>query len=158
MTFKKAIESTPSVAASYKVGLQALRKQDKPHVQPQSPNRLTGSADIDAALTAAYPQANRWDYGIGHQPTNEANEANEVIYWVEIHSANSKEVNVVLAKLEFHRAWLKNSAPALEKIRRKFVWVSSGKTHFSLSAPQKKKFAQLGLIQVGQILKISDKF
>jgi hypothetical protein len=33
----------------------------------------------------------------------------------------------------------------LNQFERDFVWVSSGATSFTLGAPQRKKFAQLGL-------------
>ncbi len=42
MSFKKAITKTPGVADSYRVGFQALRAQDKPHIQADTTTRLTG--------------------------------------------------------------------------------------------------------------------
>jgi hypothetical protein len=113
--------------------------------------RLAGSVDLDAALADKFPNDARWDYGIGHQP---ADAKGEMVYWVEIHPATSGEVKVVLAKLAWLKRWLQASAPRLRKMRRAFVWVSSGKTSFTLSSPQQKQFALLGLRHRGRAFKI----
>lgn len=76
------------------------------------------------------------------------------VYWVEIHTANDKEIKVVLDKLRWLRAWLKGDGVLLSRFERDFVWVSSGATSFTLSSPQLKQFAQLGLQHKGSVLRI----
>ena len=156
MTFKKAVEETPEVAGAYRPGLQALLAGDRPHVAAQDSRRLTGSINLDEALrqdNRNYANAPVWDYGIGHQP---ANRKGEMVYWVEIHPATSGEIKVVLAKLAWLKRWLAQSAPKLNALPREYVWISSGKTSLTPSAPQKKQFAAQGLRQVGRILTIPD--
>ena len=93
MSFKMAVTKTPHLAGAWMPGLGALRAQDKPHVAPEEPRRLKGSADVDTALQHHQPNAHRWDFAIGYR---HANRSKDCVYWVEIHTASDKEVNVVL--------------------------------------------------------------
>jgi hypothetical protein len=68
--FKKAVEETPDIKAAFCSGLQALRRSDRQHVSAQDTNRLAGSVDIDTTVKDQYPNDSRWDYAIGHRPTN----------------------------------------------------------------------------------------
>ncbi len=112
---------------------------------------LTGSVDIDTALRDQEPDAHRWDFAIGYRHTNRAKDC---IYWVEVHTANDAEVRVVLGKLRWLRGWLARDGSALRDFEGDFIWVSSGSTSFTLSAPKLKQFAQLGLQHKGKILRI----
>lgn len=153
MSISNAVEATPHLAGQWKPGLQALRAEDKPHIQPENPRALTGSVDVDSALMATEPNAHRWDFGIGYQ---HANRERECIYWVELHTASDSEVNRVLDKLRWLRAWLRGDGHRLAAFEREFVWVSSGATTFTLNAPKQKQFAVLGLLHSGRILRIRD--
>lgn len=152
MTFKKAVEKTPHLEDAWRPGLQALRASDKAHVEVEDARHLAGSADIDAALASVQPHAHRWDYGIGYKARRNASER---VYWVEVHPASSKEVKSVLDKLRWLKDWLEGEGRALGTLAREFVWVSTGKTSFTLTSPQQKRFAQLGLRHTGRVLRIS---
>lgn len=155
MNFKSAVSRTPHLSAAWMPGLGALRARDRPHIDPEDPRRLTGSADVDGALQQVQPNAHRWDFAIGYRHTNRTKDC---IYWVEIHTANDKEVKVVLDKLRWLRTWLVGEGIHLSRFERDFVWVSSGSTSFTsftLGAPQLKQFAQLGLQLKGSVLRIS---
>lgn len=132
-------------------GLGALRAQDRPHVDPSDPRQLKGSVDVDGALQEQEPNAHRWDFAIGYR---HANRQKDCVYWVEIHTADDKEVGVVLDKLRWLRVWLSGNGIPLNQFERDFIWVSSGATSFTLSAPQLKQFAQLGLQHKGKVLRI----
>jgi len=151
MTFKETVERTPGLEESWQPGLRALRAEDKPHIDPEDPRRLMGSVDIDAAYLAADPHGNRWDFAIGYQHTNR--EA-EVIYWVELHTASDSQINVVINKARWLLTWLRGVGKDLAAFEREILWVSSGPTKLSPSAPQKKQMAQHGLRQVGGRLRI----
>lgn len=151
MTFKKAIAETPDINDAWCPGLRALNNRDKEHIDPEDTKRLTGSVALDSKLRRKYPNDERWDYGIGHRPTNLTK---ETVYWVEIHPASNGEVKVVLAKLQWLQEWLRKNAPHLYAMRKAYVWISSGKTSFTLSSPQQKQFALLGLEHKGRRLKI----
>ena len=151
MSFKKAVGLTPNLATAWKSGLGALRSRDKPHVAPEDPRRLKGSADIDSALQPHQPNANRWDFAVGYRHTDRTQDC---VYWVEIHTGNDKEVKVVLDKLRWLRTWLAGDGILLNRFERDFIWVSSGATSFTLGSPQLKQFAQLGLQHRGSVLRI----
>jgi hypothetical protein len=150
VSLKKAVKMTPHLQNAWAQGLGALRAQDRPHVATEDPRHLTGSVDVDNALKTSQPNAHRWDYAIGYLHSNKK----ECIYWVEIHPARDQEVNVVLQKLRWLQLWLADSNNPLNQFERDFVWVSSGATSFTLGAPQRKMFAQLGLQHKGKVLRI----
>jgi len=89
---KIAIENNPDIATAFAPGLRALGKYSN---IVELKDSCDGSVDIDAAVAAKYPSANRWDYAFGY---------NAKIHFVEVHSANTSEVSVVLKKLQ----WLKD--------------------------------------------------
>jgi len=153
VTFKSAVEETPDLKGTWCSGLQALPKTDRQHMDVADTGRLSGSINVEAALTKKCPDP-RWDYAIGYRP---GNVSGEVVYWVEIHPATSGEVKVVLAKLAWLQRWLRELAPRLHAMRKEFIWVSSGKTSFTLSSPQQKRFAQAGLQHKGRVFRIPDK-
>lgn len=129
-----------------------MRAQDRPHIRPKDTRLLRGSADIDAAHQALSPNENRWDFAIG---VRHANWGEDFIYWVEIHTANDKEVGVVLRKLEWLKRWLVSDGQLLDKFERDFIWVSSGATAFTADGPQSKRFAEKGLLYAGRVLRIA---
>jgi hypothetical protein len=96
---------------------------------------------VDEALerVAEHANAHRWDFAI-----------------VEIHTASDSQVNIVLEKLKWLKAWLAGEGIALNEFDREFIWVSSGATSFTLNSPQQKQFATLGLQHKGKILRIQD--
>jgi hypothetical protein len=140
--FKSTVEATPGLAGAWRNGLHALAPRDGKHVAAQDTRALTGSVNVDSALKGQYPNDPRWDYGIGHQ--------DRLVFWIEIHPASGGEVKVVLAKLQWLKNWLKSNAKGLNAMPKAFIWISSGKTSFTLDAPQRKRFALLGLEHKGR--------
>jgi hypothetical protein len=151
MTFKEAVEKTLQLKGSCMAGLRALRAQDRRHIEAEDTRKLAGSVDVDTAYQKLDPQANRWDFGIGYR---HANREEDVIYWVETHTASTSEVNVVIKKALWLLAWFKGDGKLLAEFEKDIIWVSSGATTFTLSAPRKKQMAQAGLKQSGGRLRI----
>lgn len=151
MNFKEAVEKTPALKNSWCPGLQALRTEDKPHIEAVDPRKLTGSVDVDTAYQKLMPQSNRWDFAIAFQHSNRDK---EVVYWVELHTASDSQVKVVIKKTQWLREWLKGEGKPLAGFEKEIVWVSSGATTFTRSSPQKKLMAQAGLLHVGGKLRI----
>lgn len=151
MSFKSAVEKTPQLEDAWQPGLQALRAEDKPHIHPEEPQRLRGSVDIDAALQKAEPNANRWDFAIAYQHSNEPD---EFLYWVELHSASDSQVKVVIRKAVWLLDWLRNGGKSLNSFKREIIWISSGATSFTRAAPQRRQMAQVGLVHRGSHLQI----
>ena len=110
MTFEGAVAATPDLHGAWRDGLGALRRADKEHVGGAVSRLLSGSVNVDTALTKNYPNAYGWDYGIGNRPTNLGE---EVVYWVEVHPAGRDgDVKVVLAKLAWLKTWLRRKRDA----------------------------------------------
>jgi hypothetical protein len=151
VTFREAVEKTPEIREAWRIGFKALRPADRQHVDAEDTHSLRGSVDVDSTLRDKYPDANRWDYAIGHRPSNLAK---DVAYWVEVHPASDGEVKVVLAKLKWLKDWLRTCAQNLNSMHKEFIWVSSGKTSFTLNSPQQKQFALLGLQHKGRVFTI----
>jgi len=151
VTFKEAVRQTPDLETAWQPGLQALRAEDKPHIKPEDPRLLSGSADVDSALMPKEPQANRWDFAIGYRHTNRKD---EFIYWVETHTGSDAQIKVVLKKLEWLKTWMRGDGRRLGQFDRDIVWVSSGRTLFTKGSAQVKLLAQKGLIYAGAVLRI----
>lgn len=146
VSFRTAVEDTSTLQGAWRAGLQALTTADRGRISAQDPRRIDGSVDLDSHLKELYPNASRWDYAIGHK--------DNVVYWIEVHPASSGEIRVVLAKLRWLLDWLEQDAPTLDKFRKEIIWVSSGATSFTPSAPQRKEMAQQGLQQKGRFYSI----
>ncbi len=140
MTFRHAVEATPSVARGFRPGLGALKKPDRDRVSIADPRNLTGSVSLDSTLSSLLPNSPRWDYGIGWkrrpEPTGK-------VSWVEVHPATgTDDIDTVLDKLVWLKDWLRGDGARLASIDREFVWVSSGKTYFTKTAPQLRRLAE----------------
>ena len=153
LTFRQALEQTPHLAGSWCAGLQALRAEDRPHIRVEDTRRLTGSGDIDAAYQPSQPNANRWDFAIGYKHTNRKE---EVIYWVETHTASDSEVSVVIRKATWLLSWLRADGHLLAAFERDIYWVASGRTKFTPSATKLKQLALMGVKFAGSTLHISN--
>lgn len=154
MTFKEAVKKTTHLENAYCVGLQALEDKCKPHIEAEDTRKFTGSVFVDDAYKKADPYGNRWDYGIAYQHSNRAE---EVVYWVETHSARDSQVGKVIKKAAWLQKWLKGHGKHLALFEKEIVWVSSGATKFTLSSTQRKQMAVLGLSPVGGRLRIRSK-
>lgn len=106
------------------------------------------SVNIDAALEQVQPNANRWDYAIGYRHNT------EIVYWVEVHPASPGDVATVRAKLFWLKTWLADEGQQLHQIEARFVWISTGKTTFTATAPAARKLAEQGVLAVGRVLRI----
>ncbi len=153
MDFKEAVETTPNLKGKWRVGLNALRAEDKQHVSFEQTNseHLRGSVDVDTALLESEPNANRWDFAIGYKHHNRRE---EFVYWVETHTGSDSEIKVVLRKLNWLLKWLRKDGKELAGFDRQFVWVPSGATSFSKGSTQVRQLAEKGLYYSGSKLRV----
>jgi len=147
MSFSAAVKNTEILSFAYQSGLQALKRFDRAKITCANSRNCTGSVDLESALSASWPNQPIWDYGIGYRTKN----ASEIVYWVEVHPASSKNVQEVLNKLTWLKNWLE-SAPALNRLHKRFVWVASGKVSLPPHSPQRKRIAQAGIVFPGSHL------
>jgi len=149
MSFKTCVKRTNHLAGAYCIGLEALSGVDRDRIRIADPRKLKGSVNVDSALRVPYPNAARWDYGIGYAS------GAEVVYWVEVHPASGgASVGEIQNKLEWLLRWLSEEAREFQALKRDIVWIASGRCAFTQTSPQLRKFASQGLRFVGQSLRI----
>lgn len=135
--FKEAVENTPEIKSHYCTGLQAVKGSERKMISPEDTKKLSGSVDIDNALKNQDPDGARWDYAVGYE---------DKAYFVEVHPANTSNVQEMINKVEWLKKWLKEKATSLNAIREKTLyWIPSGKVNILKDSPQYKKLAQKSL-------------
>jgi len=147
LSFQRAVEQIAEIAASHCPGLQAIKSAHRRQIATKSGKVWRGSVDLDAALAARYPKANRWDYGIGIHRDHA-----EHAIWVEFHPASSLHIEEVLKKLTWLKAWLNSSGRPLRAMTRRYVWVATGKVTVTRDSRRMIKLAQEGLHFAGSRL------
>jgi hypothetical protein len=123
-------------------GLQALEKRDRGRVECDG-RRLAGSVNLDNALKRADPNGNRWDYGIGVERQG----GREEVLWVEVHSASTSNVGEVLDKLAWLKKWLREKAPALQRLTAAdgYVWIATDRVDILPNSRQSRLLREAGL-------------
>lgn len=135
-TFKSIVQAIPAIAGAYREGLQALESKDAGKVKPQNPRKLSGSVYLDKCLKTTNPHDARWDYVIGYS---------EKAYFVEVHPANTSNVDEVVKKKKWLDVWLKTNALDLKAMMAGtgYYWIASGKVAILPNSPQARKIAKI---------------
>jgi hypothetical protein len=149
--FADAVRSTTGLDQAHRPGLGALRRTDRHRIHCPEPRNLTGSVDLDSALSDSHPNDPRWDYGIALRVDRKS----ELVFWVEVHPASSSHIQQVLSKLSWIRDWLRSSAPLLNAFPRQFVWIASGRVAIPANSPQRKRLANAGIRFAGARFELS---
>lgn len=144
-TFKQAVEETEEIKNGYQNGLKALGNYSN-KVELGDTKKCEGSVAIDDCTESLYPQENRWDYVFGYQGD---------AYFVEVHSAHTSEVSVVLKKLQWLKDWLNSKAPEIKKLQAKdkaFIWIQTNGNHILPKSSQNRLLAEKGLKPVSKLI------
>jgi hypothetical protein len=144
MRFQAAVANSNDVRDCYRVGLQAIMEGDRNRLSCRHTRKISGSLHLDAAVAELYPNAARWDYGIGIKKTESKDEA----IWVEVHPADANQVQKLIDKLTWLKNWLDNRAMDLMSITERdlpYIWVSSGRVSFQQTSPQARRLALAGI-------------
>ena len=159
MSFEEAVRAAPApVEGAYRSGKRALAGTYRSRVTCSEPRRLTGSIDLDSALSGepGYANAPRWDYGIGYKPRRSPERA----IWVEVHPASTSNVGEVISKLNWLRTWLRENTPQLASLTiadgpiRPFVWMATAAVHIPRNSPQARRLNTAGLDMPRRILRL----
>lgn len=138
MSFKGEVNKV--LPGAFRDGLQALKKKDRKDriVCEDSRQLVVGSVYLDDAV-----EGGRWDYGIGVR----RRQGKEEVLWVEVHSAATKNVPEVLAKLTWLKKWLREKAPVLETLTAAngFVWVATERVDILPNSRQARLLRAAGL-------------
>lgn len=153
MSFQEDIANIVGLNDAYRSGLRALRKGDRQKLSAAQTRRISGSADIDSALSSRFSQDPRWDYAIAWKAANQS----ELLHWVEVHPADGTgTIGEIEAKLAWLKGWLGNEGSQLRPYRPRFVWIASGRSAFQQNSPQLKKLVLAGVYFAGGHYTIDD--
>ena len=145
MTFQQAVIVTQDIKTGYQSGLAALGVYSN-KVSVADTTKLQGSVDIDACTTAKYPHANRWDYALAYK---------DEVFFIEVHSAITSEVKIVLKKFQWLKDWLINEAPEINHLKSKsrnpFVWVQTKNFQILKTSPQYFMAVQAGILPIKKL-------
>lgn len=131
------------LATAIKGGLQAMGAYSG-RVDGAIRRAFVDSIDLDEATRPAHPNDHRWDYLIGHATTSN-------VVGVEVHSAETSQVSVVIEKKKRSRTHLQPHLAAGTSVAA-WYWVASGKVSFPTFDKQKIRLAQEGSAMVGSSL------
>ncbi|GHT23637.1 hypothetical protein AGMMS4957_15460 [Bacteroidia bacterium] len=145
MTFQESVAATPEVATGFRPGLTALERGHAQKIAVSNSRLLEGSVDIDKMTTHLYPNDNRWDYAFAY---------NKQVYFVEVHTANTSEVDVVLRKLRWLKNWLNSKAPRINQLKAQapYYWIQSNSFAIPKTTPQYRRIAQAQLMPIKQLV------
>jgi hypothetical protein len=145
--FKNAVLATPEVKDCFQQGLKAMGRNSNKVILSDT-RKVDGSLDVDTCVSRLYPNENRWDYVLGY---------NGKAYFIEIHPAQTSEVNTVLQKFKWLKDWLNSKAPEINKIKAKnrtpYYWIQSGRFKILKKSRQYRQLVEEGVIPI-PILKL----
>lgn len=144
--FQKAVESTPQINNAYSTGLRALGGYSN-KIKLSNTQNCEGSVDIDSTVNHHYPTDNRWDYCLSYKGE---------VFFVEVHSANTGEVDTVIKKLSWLKNWLNREAPLINDLKAKskhpFYWIQVNGFHILPNSRQFKSAIQENIKPVAQLV------
>jgi hypothetical protein len=139
-SFEEAVQATHHLDGCLKNGLQALGAHSK-KISLSSTKNCNGSIDIDTALARVYPQDSRWDYAFSYKGE---------VFFVEVHTANSSEVDTVIKKLKWLKSWLISDAPKINELKATsqtpFHWIQSSNFNLPKTSRFYRRAAQEGIL------------
>ena len=149
--FIGAVDQCAHLAGLARPGKSALTRDHASQLDCADSSRWSGSLDIDAALrlVGEHARANRWDYGVGYVDPAGIERA----VWIEVHSAETSEVAVVIRKLRWLKDYLATHALTLRQLTlagddaqvARYVWIASGRYNIPPNSPQLRSLATAGL-------------
>jgi len=65
--------------------------------------------------------------------------------WIEVHSANSEHVQIILDKFSSLMALLREHAPDLNRLPRVFVWLATGTVYLPPNSSVRRRISGSGI-------------
>jgi hypothetical protein len=145
---RAALRKESALHSTVENGLGALKKVDKDSIEDTLRSQFADSLALDEALRAGHGQESRWDYLLGHKPSQQ-------VVGLEPHSAHSDQISTVIKK---RRAAVRQLQDHLESGMRiaAWYWVASGKVDFQPLEKATLRLAQEGITFVGTRLRSKD--
>lgn len=139
---RKNLVATSELQAHVQAGLGAIDSADKQLFSAPVKAHFKDSLNIDEHLKKGHENIHRWDYLLGHGPSNE-------VIAIEPHSAKDDEASTVIAK---RKEALRQLRPHLRPgaMVTRWLWVASGRVWFADTEKISLRLAQNGIQFVGR--------
>lgn len=138
---RSLLKEDSSLQSAVKDGLGAVMKGHRDYLDAGIRDQFSDSLELDAAMHLGHEKENRWDYLLGHQPSDE-------VVAVEPHSAKQDEISTVIKKRQAAIQQLKEHQQNGKTVS-KWLWVASGKVHFADTEKARRRLDQSGIEFVG---------
>jgi hypothetical protein len=139
---RRALREDSVLLESVRDGLGAVEAAHRKCFDNAIRSTFADSLDLDKAVKRGHDQENRWDYLLGHKPSDE-------VIAVEPHAAKQDEITTVINKRSAARTHLKDHLREGARVT-KWLWVASGKVHFADTEKTKRRLDQSGIEFVGK--------
>ena len=143
--FQVAVENTEEVKNGFRVGMQAIKSADRSKVDAAENKKLQGSLDIDSQVKTLYPMDPRWDYALSYA---------DKIYYLEVHPAETSEIDKVVSKVKWLKNWLKTKATKINKLPKAehpYIWIQSGRYAILPTSKDKMKLSVSGIVTTNKL-------
>jgi hypothetical protein len=141
---RSALVAKSALRSRVRDGLRALHNDHLRYIEKSVRDQFADSIDLDVAFQEEHAQSNRWDYLLGHSSTGQ-------LIAVEPHSATDGEIATVIRKREAARGQLRDHLAKGKHVSR-WLWVASGKVHFSPIEKARRRLDQNGIEFVGKCI------
>ncbi|MCG8556852.1 MAG: hypothetical protein MJD61_16445 [Proteobacteria bacterium] len=142
---RQALRSESSLQTDVNDGIGAVRKAYRTHLAKDTRAMFGDSLDLDSALQRAHPGQSRWDYLLGHSPSQQ-------VLGLEPHSAKEDQVSTVIRKRRAAKQQLASHLKNGKRVTR-WLWVASGKVQLADTERARRRLDENGIEFVGKQVK-----
>jgi hypothetical protein len=139
---RQALKDGSSLQKQVKGSIGAVKRSHRAMLADDVKGSFGDSLDLDAALQKKHPGENRWDYLLGHNPS-------EQVVAVDPHSAKQDQITTVINKRRASKEQLIGHLKQGARVS-KWLWVASGKVCFADTEKARFRLDQNGIEFVGK--------
>ena len=142
---RAALRKESALHGAVATGLGAIEHAHKDYIEDTLRSQFADSLALDEALHAGHEQENRWDYLLGHKPSQQ-------VVGLEPHSARTDQVRTVIKKRTAALRQLQDHLTPGTRIAA-WYWVASGTVDFLAIEKTTLQLDQAGITFVGTALR-----
>ncbi len=141
---RAALQKESALHSAVASGLDAIKRAHKDYIEDTLRSQFADSLALDEAVHAGHEQENRWDYLLGHKPSQQ-------VVGLEPHSARTDQVSTVIKKRTAALRQLQSYLTPGTRIAA-WYWVASGSVDFLALEKTSLQLDQAGITFVGKRL------
>ena len=142
---RAALKNDSALQEHVKDGMGAIKHGHKNYFETAIRTSFADSLELDEAMLKGHENENRWDYLLGHGPT-------DTMIAVEPHSAKQDQISTVINKRKMAKVRLQDHLKEGKSVS-KWLWVASGEVHFANTEKARLKLDENGITFVGTQVK-----